>query len=103
MADPIYGLNIECPVIGLDFASLYPNIQRTLNLGPDTLIRDSDIQKYLKSNNVHNKKDNVNKSKTKQIIKIAKQAPKPKKNMKKNHKKEQILEEEEQYLDNLIE
>ncbi|BAI48198.1 DNA polymerase [Heterocapsa circularisquama DNA virus 01] len=50
VADPTYGLNIDCPVIGLDFASLYPNIQRTLNLGPDTLIRDFDIPKYLNSN-----------------------------------------------------
>lgn len=49
VAEPKYGLNIECPVIGLDFASLYPNIQRTLNLGPDTLIREHDVSKYLNS------------------------------------------------------
>ena len=34
---------------------------------------------------------------------MAKPTPKAKKNMKKSHKKEQIFEEEEQYLDNLIE
>tara|TARA_B110000263_G_scaffold248030_1_gene262090 strand:- start:206 stop:3919 length:3714 start_codon:yes stop_codon:yes gene_type:complete len=49
VADPIYGLNLDCPVIGLDFASLYPNIQRTFNLGPDTLIRKDDILKYKNS------------------------------------------------------
>jgi len=46
VSEPIYGLNLDCPVIGLDFASLYPNIQRTLNLGPDTILRDCDINKY---------------------------------------------------------
>lgn len=49
VAEPNYGLNLDCPVIGLDFASLYPNIQRTFNLGPDTIIREHDISKYLKS------------------------------------------------------
>ena len=49
VADPVYGLNLDCPVIGLDFASLYPNIQRTLNLGPDTIIRDFEIEKYKNS------------------------------------------------------
>jgi DNA polymerase elongation subunit (family B) len=48
VAEPVYGLNLECPVIGLDFASLYPNIQRTLNLGPDTIIRKEEIEKYKK-------------------------------------------------------
>ena len=59
VADPIYGLNLDCPVIGLDFASLYPNIQRTLNLGPDVLIRDEDVEKYKNLNlplrNINNK------------------------------------------------
>jgi DNA polymerase elongation subunit (family B) len=50
VVEPNYGLNLDCPVIGLDFASLYPNIQRTYNLGPDSLIRKQDESKYLKSN-----------------------------------------------------
>ena len=54
--DPIFGINLDLPVVGLDFNSLYPNIQRTLNLGPDTLIRPNDIELFNNNSEIKIKK-----------------------------------------------
>tara|TARA_B110000259_G_scaffold188490_1_gene248176 strand:- start:6662 stop:10165 length:3504 start_codon:yes stop_codon:yes gene_type:complete len=45
--EPDTSLNLSTPVIGLDFTSLYPNIQRTFNLSPDVIVREDDVDKYL--------------------------------------------------------
>lgn len=44
--DPIPGLKLVAPIVGLDFSSLYPSIMRAFNISPDTM-----VDQYLEPNN----------------------------------------------------
>jgi len=46
--EPVKGLHCKGCIIVLDFASLYPNIIRTFNISPDSLILDKKIEKSIK-------------------------------------------------------
>ncbi len=47
--EPVKGLHTKGCVLVLDFASLYPNIIRTYNISPDTLILNGNVEKYIES------------------------------------------------------
>ncbi|MCK4967692.1 MAG: hypothetical protein KAS12_01440 [Candidatus Aenigmarchaeota archaeon] len=46
---PIKGLNNDMPVVGLDFASLYPSLIRTYNISFEKLIKDEAFAEELKA------------------------------------------------------
>ena len=56
VSDPIFGFNWRSPVVGLDFASLYPSIIRTYNLSPDKICKKEDGKCHtftIKDNVIH--------------------------------------------------
>jgi len=55
VAEPAYDLNIDCPVIGLDFASYIQIYEDRWSLGPDILRPKYEVYEYY-SNKIPNRK-----------------------------------------------
>jgi len=51
VVEPILGLNIEDPMTGVDFSSLYPSLMMAYNLSPEKIIYTEELANYYKKLN----------------------------------------------------